>query len=66
MIDELTIYNLAVIYPNTVDLVREVEMMTIDEFATKIYEEFDKCHGRMALIQFENVMKQMRRRNDRD
>lgn len=27
MIDELTIYNMAVIYPNTVDLVREVERM---------------------------------------
>lgn len=31
MIDELTIYNLAIKYPNTVDLVREVEKMTIEE-----------------------------------
>lgn len=36
MIDELTIYNLSIKYPNTVDLIREVEKMVradaIDEF----------------------------------
>lgn len=46
MIDELTIYNLAIKYPNTVDLVREVEKMTIDEFVEKadaeIYQDFNR------------------------
>lgn len=42
MLDELTIYNLAIKYPNTVDLVREVERMTIDEAKKILQMERDK------------------------
>lgn len=42
MIDELTIYNLAVKYPNTIDLVRAVERLMIDEAKKILQIERDK------------------------
>lgn len=43
MLDELEIYNLAIKYPNTVDLVREVEKIAradaIDEIHTELITE---------------------------
>ena len=42
MLDELAIYNLSVKYPNTIDLVREVERIAkaevIDEVFKKLYD----------------------------
>ena len=37
MIDELTIYNLSVKYPNTIDLVREVEKMARADAIDEVY-----------------------------
>lgn len=34
---------------------KDIRDQTIEEFATKMYEEFDKYHGKMALIQFEKL-----------
>lgn len=45
MLDELTIYNLTIKYPNTVDLIREVEKMAynkaIDDYLQEIVQEYD-------------------------
>ena len=42
MIDELTIYNLSIKYPNTVDLVREVEKMVRAD-AIEEFKEYASC-----------------------
>lgn len=45
MIDELTVYNLSIKHPNTIDLVREVEKMAradaIKDFAEWLPTKFD-------------------------
>lgn len=43
MLDELTIYNLAIKYPNTVDLVREVEKMVRADIIAKSHCEDADC-----------------------
>lgn len=60
MLDELTIYNLAIKYPNTVDLVREVERQTIDDAIAKIYELFERNRGKISLIDFDGFVSQMK------
>ena len=54
MLDELAIYNLSVKYPNTIDLVREVER-------TAKAEAFDDCIAlARAEIDFESQSEQKR------
>lgn len=51
MLDELAIYNLSVKYPNTIDLVREVERIAKAEAIDEFWTEFDKqikTQGRQA------------------
>lgn len=57
MIDELTIYNLSVKYPNTIDLVREVEKMARADAIEEFKQLFWKSKVELRPSQIDEILK---------